>query len=135
MYDEYHRFRIHCLEGFEREWLLAERPDLAELTLDLETGRTLPSHSLNIFHPTVKARLFDAFRDLAAYDIDGILFQDDLVLRTGEGFSPEAIAAYMEDGGVSSAPEQFFRKVQEAEAPRISIRSAGGGGWGPPGGG
>jgi biofilm PGA synthesis lipoprotein PgaB len=90
------------------EWLLAERPDLAELTLDLETGRRLPSHSLNIFHPTVRSRLFNTFRDLAAYDIDGILFQDDLVMRVGEGFSPEAVGAYLEDTGEAASPEAIF---------------------------
>jgi len=98
------------------EWLLAERPDLAELTLDLETGRTLPSHSLNIFHPTVKARLFDVFRDLAAYDIDGILFQDDLVMRVGEGFSPEAIGAYLEDTGATASPGSIFH-LDESGSP------------------
>jgi biofilm PGA synthesis lipoprotein PgaB len=44
-----------------------------------------------------------------AYDIDGILFQDDLVMRTGEGLSPEAVGAYMEDGGVAVSPETLFR--------------------------
>jgi biofilm PGA synthesis lipoprotein PgaB len=91
------------------EWLLAERPDLAELTLDLETGKVLPSHSLNIFHPKVRATLLEVFSDLAAYDIDGILFQDDLVMRTGEGLSPEAVGAYMEDGGGAVSPETLFR--------------------------
>jgi len=90
------------------EWLLSEHPELAELTLDLETGRRLPSHSLNIFHPTVKNRLFHAFRDLAAYDIDGILFQDDLVMRVGEGFSPEAVGAYLEDTGETASPDSIF---------------------------
>jgi biofilm PGA synthesis lipoprotein PgaB len=91
------------------EWLLAERPDLAELTLDLETGKVLPSHSLNIFHPKVRTTLLEVFGDLAAYDIDGILFQDDLVMRTAEGLSPEAVGAYMEDGGGAVSPETLFR--------------------------
>jgi len=91
------------------EWLLSERPDLAELLYDPQTDRILPSPSLGIFHPRVKERLLTLYRDLAAYDIDGILFQDDLILRTGEGFSPEAIAAYLEDGGPSVSPEELFR--------------------------
>jgi biofilm PGA synthesis lipoprotein PgaB len=91
------------------EWLLSEDPALAELRYDPETGKVLPSHSLNIFHPRVKKRLITLYRDLASYDIDGILFQDDLVLRTGEGLSPEAIAAYLEDGGPPVTPERLFR--------------------------
>jgi biofilm PGA synthesis lipoprotein PgaB len=91
------------------EWLLSEDPGLAEYTYDPPTDRVLRSRSLNIFHPRVVERLALLYRDLAAYDIDGILFQDDLVLRAGEGFSPEAIAAYMEDGGPTVSPGTLFR--------------------------
>jgi biofilm PGA synthesis lipoprotein PgaB len=91
------------------EWILHEDPGLAELTYDPPTDRVLRSRSLNIFHPRVVERLSLLYRDLAAYDIDGILFQDDLVLRAGEGLSPEAIAAYMEDGGPTVSPGTLFR--------------------------
>jgi biofilm PGA synthesis lipoprotein PgaB len=91
------------------EWLLTEDPGLAELAFDSDSGRILPTRSLNIFHPRVKRHLVELYRDLAAYDIDGILFQDDLIMRIGEGLSPEAIGAYMDDGGVPVAPENLFR--------------------------
>ncbi len=91
------------------EWMLSERPELAELAFDADTSSILPSRSLNIFHPAVRAALARLYRDLASYDIDGILFQDDLVLKAGEGFSPEAIAAYMEDGGEPVSPGLLFR--------------------------
>jgi biofilm PGA synthesis lipoprotein PgaB len=91
------------------EWLLAEDPGLAELAFNPDTGRILPTRSLNIFHPRVKRHLLELYRDLSAYDIDGILFQDDLIMRIGEGFSPEAIGAYMDDGGIPVSPEDIFR--------------------------
>jgi biofilm PGA synthesis lipoprotein PgaB len=91
------------------EWLLTEDPDLAELAFDPESGRVLPTHSLNIFHPRVRKHLLELYRDLAAYDIDGILFQDDLIMRIGEGLSPEAIGTYMEEAGIPVSPEALFR--------------------------
>lgn len=90
------------------DWLLSARPDLAEWHYDPETGKVLPSRSLNIFHPAVRRHLIDLFRDLARYEIDGVLFQDDLVLRAGEGFSPEAIGAYLEAGGPVVSPDLLF---------------------------
>lgn len=99
------------------DWLLSEEPGLAELHYDGDTRRLLRSHSLNIFHPVVRRRLLRAFRDLAAYDIDGILFQDDLVMRAGEGFSPEAIEDYMEDGGSPVTPESLFRVEDRPTGP------------------
>ncbi len=91
------------------DWLLSARPGLAELFYDADTGQVLPSRSLNVFHPQVRAHLLTLYRDLAEYDLDGILFQDDLALRTKEGFSPEAIAAYLDDGGESISPDALFR--------------------------
>jgi biofilm PGA synthesis lipoprotein PgaB len=96
------------------DWLLEERPDLVELRYDAASGAVLPSGRLNIFHPAARARLAALFRDLARADIDGVLFQDDLVLRAGEGFSPEAIEAYLESGGPAISPARLFVKPAAA---------------------
>ncbi len=39
------------------DWLLEERPDLADLRYDSAAGEVLPSARLNIFHPVVRQRL------------------------------------------------------------------------------
>ena len=96
------------------DWLLEARPDLAELRYDAGAGKVLPSGRLNLFHPTVRRRLAAVFRDLARADIDGVLFQDDLVLKAGEGFSPEAIEAYLEDGGPAVSPDLLFERAPGA---------------------
>jgi biofilm PGA synthesis lipoprotein PgaB len=101
------------------DWLLEERPDLAELRYDAASGKVLPSGRLNLFHPTVRRRLAAVFRDLAHADIDGVLFQDDLVLRAGEGLSPEAIGAYLENGGPAVSPELLFERPAGAVAGAI----------------
>ena len=101
------------------DWLLEERPDLADLRYDSAAGVVLPAGRLNIFHPVVRRRLAAVFRDLARTDIDGVLFQDDLVLRAGEGFSPEAIEAYLEAGGPAVSPALLFERPVGADAAAI----------------
>ncbi|MHB8834293.1 MAG: poly-beta-1,6-N-acetyl-D-glucosamine N-deacetylase PgaB [Candidatus Methylomirabilia bacterium] len=90
------------------DWLLSERPDLADLRYDSAADKVLPAARLNIFHPVVRERLTAVFRDLARADIDGVLFQDDLVLKAGEGFSPEAVAAYLKQSGTAISPALLF---------------------------
>jgi biofilm PGA synthesis lipoprotein PgaB len=101
------------------DWLLEERPDLADLRYDSATGKVLPAARLDIFHPVVRQRLTAVFRDLARADIDGVLFQDDLVLKAGEGFSPEAIAAYLEASGTAVSPGLLFDRPATAGAAAI----------------
>jgi len=101
------------------DWLLEERPDLADLRYNSATGKVLPSGRLDIFHPVVRRRLTAVFRDLARTDIDGVLFQDDLVLKAGEGFSPEAIAAYLEVSGTAVSPGLLFDPPATAGATAI----------------
>ncbi len=101
------------------DWLLEERPDLAELRYDSAIEKVVPSTRLNIFHPVVRQRLTAVFRDLARADIDGVLFQDDLVLKAGEGFSPEAIEAYLVQSGTAISPEVLFDRNAGAAAAAI----------------
>ena len=93
------------------DWLLEERPDLADLRYDSTLGKTLPTRRLNIFHPVVRRRLTEVFRDLARADIDGVLFQDDLVLKAGEGLAPEAIEAYLDESGTVVSPGLLFDRT------------------------
>lgn len=101
------------------DWLLEERPDLADLRYDSAAGKVVPTARLNIFHPLVRRRLTAVFRDLARADIDGVLFQDDLVLKAGEGFSPEAIEAYLEESGTAVSPAALFDRAAGADAAAI----------------
>jgi len=98
------------------DWLLEERPDLAELRYDAAADRVVPAGRLNIFHPVVRRRLTAVFRDLARADIDGVLFQDDLVLKAGEGLSPEAIESYIAAGGTAVSAERLFERRPDAGA-------------------
>ncbi|OGL43906.1 MAG: hypothetical protein A2161_18120 [Candidatus Schekmanbacteria bacterium RBG_13_48_7] len=81
------------------DWLTTQRPELKGYEYNLETKQPQQSRGLNIFHPVVQAYLIGLYKDLARYKIDGILFQDDLILRQTEGISREADEIYFREFG------------------------------------
>ncbi len=95
--------------------------DLRDRRYDLASGQVLPTDTLDPFHPEVCRRLQALFADLARYDLDGILLQDDLVLRHTQGFSPTARAAYRRCGGRLPDPEDFYRDRRRAEDGRVRV--------------
>lgn len=62
----------------------------------------------DLFDGKVAKRLSGIFKDLAKYDIDGILFQDDFVLRHLEGFTEDAQYKYKKTTGRSLNPENLY---------------------------
>ena len=77
-----------------------DRADLRCRGYDLSTNKTVKCKGLDLFNEEVVKRLEGLYSDLADYEIDGILFQDDLVLRHTEGFGVHAAKLY----------EQYFSK-------------------------
>ncbi len=67
-----------------------EREDLACKGYDMESGKEIRCKGLDLFNEEAVKRLEAIYSDLADYDIDGVLFQDDLILRHNEGFGPHA---------------------------------------------
>jgi len=84
-----------------------------------ETETLVPAKGFNIFRREVVARLEGLFSDLARYPIDGILFQDDLILRHNEGFSPEARELFLQDHGYSPEPWLLYGPPTSREDGRI----------------
>ena len=72
-------------------------------TKKIETGK-----GFNLFHPEVLKRLKGLYRDLGRYPIDGILFQDDLILKHNEDFSPEATKAFLQEFGYAPHPDILY---------------------------
>ena len=105
------------------DWITEEHPEYAELRWEPVSGRVLPARNLSIFHPAVRRHLAALWRDLAACDIDGILFQDDLVLRAGEGLSPEAIEAYLDDGGPAVSVDTLFDREARGAGALFALRN------------
>jgi len=83
-------------------------PEYRCMKYNFETKKMEVARGLNLFHPEVLKRLENLFRDLGRYPIDGILFQDDLILRHDEDFSPEANQAFLKEYGYLPDPELFY---------------------------
>ncbi len=62
-------------------------------------GRFYQSGDLDILSSDVMPYLTGLFKDLAATGVDGILLQDDMVSRMGDGFTRANITRYMKDTG------------------------------------
>jgi len=82
--------------------------DLRGRRYDLLRGEIVAGERLDPFHPEVRRRLLALFRDLGRYDLDGILLQDDLVLRHTEGFSAAAMGGYSMASGRFPDPVDFY---------------------------
>ncbi len=89
-------------------WLIEKRPELAGWRFDPVRGDTVRTAGLDLFHPEVIEYLQRLFADLARHPIDGVLFQDDLVLRHTEGLGPAAQRQYRQRFGHALTPERLF---------------------------
>jgi hypothetical protein len=58
----------------------------------------------------VLKRLEGLFRDLGRYPIDGILFQDDLILYHNEDFGTEANQSFLKEFGYLPRPDLFLHR-------------------------
>ncbi|MGE4478935.1 MAG: poly-beta-1,6-N-acetyl-D-glucosamine N-deacetylase PgaB [Deferribacterales bacterium] len=65
-------------------------------------------YGMSIFNEEASETVRQLFRDLAKYDIDGILFQDDFILRYREGASDYALNAYRADTGIDLSFDKLF---------------------------
>ena len=83
-------------------------PEYRCMKYNFETKKMERARGFNLFHPEVLKRLENLFRDLGRTPIDGILFQDDLILRHDEDFSPEANQAFLKEFGYLPDPELFY---------------------------
>ncbi|MDH3976100.1 MAG: family 10 glycosylhydrolase [Deltaproteobacteria bacterium] len=101
----------------KREWQAA--------AYDLKGGGYVRARGLNLFNRDVKNHLINLYRDLAAYNVDGILFQDDLVLRHSEGFSRDARLAFARESGLMPDPNLLYREVIESRSGKMMVTAYG----------
>ncbi len=87
---------------------IEDRSELACKGYNLKSGKDYLCKGLDLFNTKAVTRLEALFSDLADYDIDGILFQDDLVLKHNEGFGPYASALFKKDTGLEIDPARFY---------------------------
>jgi biofilm PGA synthesis lipoprotein PgaB len=77
----------------------------------------------NLFHPDVVKRLEGLFRDLGRYPIDGILFQDDLILKHNEDFSSDANKAFLKEFGYAPHPDLFYIDPYKSDSGKYYVKA------------
>jgi len=90
---------------------------------NFETKKIEVARGFSLFHPEVLKRLEGLFRDLGRYPIDGILFQDDLILKHNEDFSAEANQAFLKEFGYSPHPSLFYIEPFKSNSGRYYVTS------------
>jgi len=73
--------------------------DTHNLELEFRDNKIQTGYGINIFDKGARNSLIGLFRELAMYDIDGILIQDDFILRMNEGLSDLSKSRYYVDYG------------------------------------
>ena len=102
---------------------LEVNPNYRCKSYNFETKKVELSRGYNLFHPDVLRRLEGIYQDLARYPIDGILFQDDLILRHNEDFSTEANKAFLKEYGFSPHPDTFYIEPYKSDSGRYYVKA------------
>ena len=92
---------------------LEDRKDLHCKEYDFHTKGIIPCRGLDLFNERAVYHLERLFSDLAEYPVDGVLFQDDLVLKHNEGFGLYAERMFEKDNGRRLAADELYSNVSE----------------------
>jgi hypothetical protein len=98
-------------------------PEYRCKSYNFETKKMEVARGFNLFHPEVLKRLEGLFRDLGRYPIDGILFQDDLILKHNEDFSTEANKAFLKEFGYLPHPDLFYIDPYKSESGKYYVKA------------
>lgn len=94
---------------------LEDKKDLNCKAYDFYTKELVSCKGLDLFNEEAVHHLEKLFSDLAAYPIDGILFQDDLMLKHNEGFGRYSEALYKKDTGKRLLPAKLYTSAEDRE--------------------
>ncbi len=94
---------------------------LGAFLYEFERKQIIPAQGFNLFREEVLTRLEGLYADLARYPIDGILFQDDLILKHNEGFSAEARRLFFEDHGYLPEPSILYQEISRDSRGKIRV--------------
>ncbi len=109
--------RRHGLKVFawmttrQTDWIVEKYPAWLDKRYDFKTGKYITIKKIDLFNKEAQKVLLEMYRDLASYDIDGILFQDDLVYRYTEGYSLSAQKAFESETSLRADPSLFYKKI------------------------
>ncbi len=82
-------------------------------------NKTVVGYGANLFKPDVKDAIKTLFADLAKYDIDGILLQDDFIIKYAEGADKYAKEHYESVFGKELDVKEMFTGTHEYNGKKI----------------
>ncbi|MGQ0793157.1 MAG: poly-beta-1,6-N-acetyl-D-glucosamine N-deacetylase PgaB [Deltaproteobacteria bacterium] len=85
---------------------------LMDAEFSLAKGEESTIERLDLFNPKAVKRLESLYRDLAKYDIDGVLFQDDFIIKHMEGFGASAKLQYLLDFNTRLEAADMYSEVE-----------------------
>ena len=100
-----------------------ENPEYRCKSYNFATKKMELAKGFNLFHPDVVKRLEGLFRDLGRYPIDGILFQDDLILKHNEDFSSDANKAFLREFGYAPHPDLFYIDPYKSDSGKYYVKA------------
>ncbi len=107
-----HRHGLKVFAWMETRKMPLRHPDpegARAIGYSFETGTLEPLGMWSIFDEVVQQKLVDLYEDAVRSGIDGILIQDDLVMRHCEDFSPKAVALFEKETGKVLEPEALYQ--------------------------
>ncbi len=93
------------------DWAVAEHADWRDYAYDPEGRAVRPIERLDPFNPEAQCYLEGLYADVAKYDIDGILIQDDLISKFNQGLSPLARQLFLEEHRWLPGPAGLYKKI------------------------
>lgn len=102
---------------------IEDNPEYRSWSYNFETQKMEIARGLNLFHPYVLNRLEGIFRDLGRYPIDGILFQDDLILKHNEDFNTRASKEFLKEYGYFPHPDLFYINPYKSESGKYYVKA------------
>ena len=96
-------------------------PEYRCKSYNFEKRKFEEGRGFNLFHPDVLKRLEGLFSDLGRYPIEGILLQDDLILKHNEDFSTDANKAFLKEFGFAPHPDRFYFNPYKSESGKYYV--------------
>lgn len=76
-------------------------------------GGNITGYGANIFKENVRNTILNLFEDLAKTGVDGILFQDDFILKYNEGSDKYAAKLFEKETGIQVSSKNFFESIKK----------------------
>ncbi|MEE9252432.1 MAG: poly-beta-1,6-N-acetyl-D-glucosamine N-deacetylase PgaB [Thermodesulfobacteriota bacterium] len=86
---------------------------------DLKTRSVVRINKLDLFNPESLSHLVALYADLAAYPIDGVLLQDDFIIKHMEGAGPHAKARFASEFMRMFEPGRMYTELELKPGGRV----------------